>query len=220
MNKKIAVIGGTGKEGKGLAYRWAKGGHQVIIGSRLMEKAKSAVEEILTILPDSNNLKADTNENAAKNSDIAVITVPYAAHREILSTLHEVLANKIIIDVTVPLMPPRVTKVHIPASGSAAQEAREILGDECRIASAFHNISYDLLIKNDPISCDVLVCGTDEATRLIALELVQDAGLKGWDAGPLENSVVAESLTSILIHINKKYKAHNAGIKITGAKNY
>lgn len=220
MNKKIAVIGGTGKEGKGLAYRWVKCGHQVIIGSRLLEKAKAATEEILAILPNGSYLYADTNENAAKNSEIAVITVPYTAHREILSTLHGVLAGKIIIDVTVPLMPPQVTRVHIPASGSAAMEAREILGDSCRIASAFHNISHDLLIKEDPISCDVLVCGTDEATRLIALDLVKDAGLKGWDAGPLENSVVAESMTSILIHINKKYKARNAGIKITGAKNY
>lgn len=220
MNKKIAVIGGTGKEGKGLAYRWAKYGHQVIIGSRSLEKAKAAVDEILAILPDSSNLNADTNENATKNSDIAVVTVPYAAHREILSTLHEILAGKIIIDVTVPLTPPQVTKVHIPTSGSAAMEAREILGDGCKIASAFHNISHDLLIKDEPISCDVLVCGSDESTRLIALELVQDAGLKGWDAGPLENSVVAESLTSILIHINKKYKARNAGIKITGAKNH
>lgn len=220
MNKKIAVIGGTGKEGKGLAYRWAKYGHQVIIGSRSLEKAKAAVDEILAILPDSSNLNADTNENATKNSDIAVVTVPYAAHREILSTLHEILAGKIIIDVTVPLTPPQVTKVHFPTSGSAAMEAREILGDGCKIASAFHNISHDLLIKDEPISCDVLVCGSDESTRLIALELVQDAGLKGWDAGPLENSVVAESLTSILIHINKKYKARNAGIKITGAKNH
>ena len=220
MNKKIAVIGGTGKEGKGLAYRWAKYGHQVIIGSRSLEKAKAAVDEILAILPDSSNLNADTNENATKNSDIAVVTVPYAAHREILSTLHEILAGKIIIDVTVPLTPPQVTKVHIPTSGSAAMEAREILGDGCKIASAFHNISHDFLIKDEPISCDVLVCGSDESTRLIALELVQDAGLKGWDAGPLENSVVAESLTSILIHINKKYKARNAGIKITGAKNH
>jgi len=218
MNKKIAVIGGTGKEGKGLAYRWAKCGHQVIIGSRSIEKAKAAVEEILAILPDGSNLNADSNENAAKISDIAVITVPYAAHREILSTLHEVLAGKIIIDVTVPLVPPQVTKVHIPASGSAAQEAREILGNDCGIASAFHNISHDLLMKDEPISCDVLVCGTDEATRQFTLELVKDAGLKGWDAGPLENSVVAESLTSILIYINKKYKARNAGIKITGAK--
>lgn len=219
MNKKIAIIGGTGKEGKGLAYRWAKYGHHVIIGSRSLEKAKAAVAEILGLLPDGSKLFADTNENAANKSDIAVITVPYTAHREIISTLNEVLAGKILIDVTVPLMPPQVTTVHIPAAGSAALEAREILGNDCKIASAFHNISHDLLIKDDPISCDVLVCGTDEETRQLTLELVKDAGLKGWDAGSLENSIVAESLTSILIHINKKYKARNAGIKITGVNN-
>lgn len=216
MTKKIAIIGGTGKEGKGLAYRWVKIGHQVIIGSRSLEKAKAAKEEVLTLLPDGSQLFADTNENAVINSDIAVITVPYAAHREILLSLRQELAGKIIIDVTVPLIPPQVTKVHIPAAGSAALEAREILGDNCKITSAFHNISHDLLIKDDPIQCDVLVCGTNEENRQFTLELVKDAGMKGWDAGPLENSVVAESLTSILIHINKKYKAHNAGIIITG----
>jgi 8-hydroxy-5-deazaflavin:NADPH oxidoreductase len=109
-----------------------------------------------------------------------------------------------------------VTKVQVPAAGSAAQEAQKIIGVDCKIASAFHNISYDLLMKDEKILCDVLVCGIDEETRQAVLELVKDAGLIGWDAGPLENSVVAESLTSILIHINKKYKARNAGIKITG----
>jgi 8-hydroxy-5-deazaflavin:NADPH oxidoreductase len=217
MNKKIAIIGGTGKEGKGLAYRWAKSGHQVIIGSRSLEKAKAAVEEINKILPGEIKLFADTNENAAKNSDIAVITVPYSAHQETISSLKKALTGKLIIDVTVPLVPPQVTKVQIPAAGSAAMEARNILGDDCNIASAFHNISHDLLMRDEPILCDVLVCGTDEETRQLTLELVKNAGLNGWDAGPLENSIVAESLTSILIHINKKYKARNAGIKITGA---
>lgn len=215
MSKKIAIIGGTGKEGKGLAYRWARYGHEVIIGSRSLEKAKAAVEEILSSLPDESKLIADLNEIAAKSADVAVITVPYAAHREILSILREVLIGKIIIEVTVPLNPPQVTTVHVPAAGSAALEAREILGSDCKIASAFHNISHDLLIRDDPISCEVLVCGVDEATRQFALELVKDAGLIGWDAGPLENSIVAECLTSILIHINNKYKARNAGIKIT-----
>jgi 8-hydroxy-5-deazaflavin:NADPH oxidoreductase len=216
--KKIAIIGGTGKEGKGLAYRWARSGHEVTIGSRTLEKAQTAVEDLLKILPPNCSLMADLNHKAVEKCEVAVITVPYSAHKEIVQTLRNVLQGKMVIDVTVPIVPPQVTKVHIPQAGSAAQEAHEILGIDCRIASAFHNISYDLLMHDTPIECDVLVCGTDENTRLIALELVRDAGLIGWDAGSLENSVVAESLTSILIHINRKYKATNAGIRITGIK--
>lgn len=216
--KKIAIIGGTGKEGKGLAYRWSLAGHEVIIGSRSLEKAQLAVGELKQVLKPGCLLFADLNETAAQKSDIVIITVPYAAHADILRFLKPTLCTKLVIDVTVPIVPPQVTKVHVPEAGSAAQEARGILGENCRISSAFHNISYDLLMHNDPIECDVLVCGTDEETRLITLELVKDAGLKGWDAGALENSIVAESLTSILIHINKKNKSCNAGIKITGIK--
>lgn len=216
FNKKIAIIGGTGKEGKGLAYRWVKAGHEVIIGSRSLEKAQAAVEEIFGIFGSKIYLRAMTNENAPEKADFVVITVPYSAHKDVLTALQHKLKGKIIIDVTVPLVPPQVTKVQVPAAGSAAQEAQNILGVDCKIASAFHNISYDLLLNDNPILCDVLVCGIDEETRHSVLDLVKDAGLTGWDAGPLENSVVAESLTSILIHINKKYKARNAGIKITG----
>lgn len=214
--KKIAIIGGTGKEGKGLAYRWVRSGHKVTIGSRTLEKAQAAVEDLLKKLPPNSHLMADLNEKAVEKCEVAVITVPYSAHKDILYALMNVLQKKLVIDVTVPIIPPQVTKVHIPQAGSAAQEAREILGTDCKIASAFHNISYDLLMKDAQIDCDVLVCGTDEETRLTALEMVRDAGLKGWDAGTLENSIVAESLTSVLIYINRKYKASNAGIKITG----
>jgi 8-hydroxy-5-deazaflavin:NADPH oxidoreductase len=219
MNQKksiIAIVGGSGKEGKGLAFRWGKAGYQVIIGSRNLEKARSAVAEIEPLLPSNSNLSGDTNESAVRKADIVVITVPYQAHRDILTFLKPELQGKIIVDVTVPLVPPLVTKVQMPIDGSAAQEALKILGMESRIASAFHNISYDLLLNDAPVLCDVLICGTDPETRKVVLELVKDAGLTGWDAGPLENSVVAEGLTSILINLNKKYHSHTAGIKITG----
>jgi 8-hydroxy-5-deazaflavin:NADPH oxidoreductase len=212
----IAIVGGTGKEGKGLAFRWGRAGHRVIIGSRNLEKAQSAVNEINPLLPPNSNLFSETNESAVKQADIIVITVPYQAHREILTILKTALQGKIVIDVTVPLVPPQVTKVQMPADGSAAQEALAILGQGCRVASAFHNISYDLLLNDAPILCDVLVCGTDQEIRQIVLDLVKDAGLTGWDAGSLENSVVTEGLTSILINLNKKYHSHTAGIKITG----
>jgi hypothetical protein len=128
------------------------------------------------------------------------------------------MKGKMLIDVTVPLVPPKVTRVQMPPAGSAAMEARHILGDDAEIASAFQNISYEHLQGHDAIGCDVLVTGTSKETRTIALELVAKAGLTGWDAGPLENSSVAEGLTSVLIHINKVYGATHAGIRITGVE--
>ena len=214
--KTIAIIGGTGKEGRGLAYRWVKAGHEVVIGSRSLEKAEAAVNEMNKILPLKFKLQGETNEKAATQCEIIVITVPYTAHQEILSTLQNVISTKLVIDVTVPIVPPQVTKVHIPHAGSAALEAQKILGSNCKIASAFHNVSYDLLLHDNPIECDVLVSGTDDETIQATLKLVRDAGLQGWDAGSLENSIVAESLTSVLIYLNKKYKTQHAGIKITG----
>ncbi len=214
----LAVLGGTGKEGKGLAARWAKAGLSVVIGSRNKDKAKETAAEINTancpIL-----VQGEDNLNATRAADIVVLTVPYSAHRETLESIKPAMQGKILVDVTVPLVPPRVTKVQLPPAGSAALEAREILGDAAEIASAFQNISYEHLQGDKEIGCDVLVTGTSKETRTVALELVSQAGLTGWDAGPLENSMVAEGLTSILIHINKQYGANHAGITITGVAN-
>jgi len=215
--KIIAVLGGTGKEGKGLVNRWANAGLSVIIGSRNVDRAREAAAEI-------NNsgvkitVQGEDNLSATQAADIIVLSVPYAAHRETLETIKSAMLGKILIDVTVPLVPPRVTKIQMPLSGSAALEAREILGIDAEIASAFQNISYEHLQKSESIECDVLVTGTSKETRLAALELVLKAGLTGWDAGPLENSMVAEGLTSILIHINKLHGSTHAGIKITGVE--
>ena len=126
------------------------------------------------------------------------------------------MVGKILIDVTVPLVPPKVTKIQMPLAGSAALEAREILGKDAEIASAFQNISYEHLLKSETIECDVSGHRNQQGNELAALELVSKAGLTGWDAGSLENSMVAEGLTSILIHINKLYGSTHAGIKITG----
>jgi NADPH-dependent F420 reductase len=213
---KIAILGGTGKEGKGLAYRWVLAGHDVIIGSRQAEKAQAAVEEVSSFCSKPVSLKASTNEEAARKQEIIVLTVPYAAHRPMLETIKAYVSGKLFIDVTVPLVPPKVTRVQIPEAGSAALEALEILGEETKIVSAFQNISYERLMKNIDIDCDVLVTGTDKESRELVLGLVQDAGMQGWDAGQIENSIVAEGLTSILIYLNKKYGVEAAGIKITG----
>jgi hypothetical protein len=214
----IAVLGGTGKEGKGLAFRWAKAGYKIIIGSRTPEKAQAAAAEVSEMLDRKASVEGLDNLSAAQKADIAVLTVPYAAHRDTLLGLKDALQGKILVDVTVPLVPPKVTKVQMPPAGSAAQEAVEILGEGVQVVDAFQNISFEHLMHGEEVPCDVLVTGTSKAAREEVLKLVEAAGLNGWDAGPIENSVVVEGLTSVLIYINKQYGTTHAGIKITGVK--
>ena len=215
----IAVLGGTGKEGKGLAYRWAKAGYHVLIGSRTPEKAITAAAEIIGLMDGSGSVVGMSNPEAAQQANIVVLTVPYSAHQGTLESIKQEIKGKLFIDVTVPLVPPKVTKVQMPPAGSAAQEARQIFGEEVEVAAAFQNISHEHLLGNGDIDCDVLVTGTSKNARQEALKLVEAAGLTGWDAGPLENSVVLEGLTSVLININKLYGSTHAGIKITGVHN-
>lgn len=214
---RIAVLGGTGREGKGLAYRWAKAGYQVLIGSRSSERAVTAASEIMELLEGSSSVVGTTNLEAAQQADIIVVTVPYSAHRDTLENVKDALKGKLLIDVTVPIVPPKVTRVQMPAAGSAAQEALEIVGEDVQVTAAFQNISHELLFDEDDINCDVLVTGTSKDARAETLTLVEAAGLTGWDAGPIENSVVVEGLASVLININKRYGSTHAGIRITGA---
>ncbi len=213
----IAVLGGTGKQGKGLAYRWAQAGYHVLIGSRDEESAKNTANELSQMLGEGVSISGRTNSQSAKEADIVVLSVPYSAHRSTLESVKENLSGKILIDVTVPLVPPKVSKVQMPSAGSAAQEAKEIVGNGVEVCAAFQNISYEHLMSDDAVNCDVLVTGTSKEAREETLKLVQAAGLIGWDAGPIENSVVIEGMTSVLIGINKKYGSTHAGIKITGA---
>ena len=212
----IAVLGGTGKEGMGLAYRWARAGYHVRIGSRTAEKAIAAANEIKEMLGAESSVEGMTNLEAARDANIAVLTVPYSAHRDTLESIKDMLKGKILVDVTVPLVPPKVATVQMPAAGSAAQEAKQILGDDVQVCAAFQNISHEHLLDNADVECDVLVTGTSKDARAETIKLVEAAGLRGWDAGPIENSVVVEGLTSVLIGINKKYGSTHAGIKITG----
>lgn len=213
----IGIIGGTGKEGKGLAYRWVMAGHHVIIGSRRREKAQKAVATVAELLGGSTPLlEGMENGDAVEACDIAVITVPYSAHKPTLESLKDDLDGKVLIDVVVPIMPPKVTKVQMPEAGSVAQEAQGILGDNCSVVDAFQNISHERLIGEGEIDCDVLVSGKGKAARRVVLGLVEDAGLRGWDAGPIENAVVVEGLTSVLIGLNIQHHVHASGIRITG----
>lgn len=212
----IAVLGGTGKEGKGLAYRWAKAGYRVLIGSRSSEKAVTAASQIMELLEGSSSVVGMTNPEAAEQADIVVLTVPYSAHRETLEGVKPTLKGKILVDVTAPLVPPKLSKVQMPPAGSAAQEAKEIVGDDVEVVAAFQNVSHEHLLGEEEVECDVLVTGSSKRARAEVLTLVEAAGLTGWDAGPIENSVVVEGLTSVLININKQYGSKHSGIKITG----
>lgn len=212
----IAVLGGTGKEGKGLAYRWAKAGYRILIGSRSSEKAVKTASEIMELLEGSPSVVGMTNLEAAEQADIVVLTVPYSAHRETLEGVKNALHGKILVDVTAPLVPPKLSKVQMPPAGSAAQEAKELVGDDVEVVAAFQNISHEHLLGDEEVECDVLVTGSSKKARAEVLTLVEAAGLIGWDAGPIENSVVVEGLASVLININKQYGSKHSGIKITG----
>jgi NADPH-dependent F420 reductase len=212
---RIAVIGGTGDLGGGLARRWAKAGYPVIIGSRAKEKAEAAVAEILAEAPGA-TVTGDENTAAAAAADIVVLTVPFANQRPNLEAIRPALAGKILIDATVPLVPPKVARVQLPPEGSAAVAAQQILGPEVNVVSAFQNVGAAHLREEHHVECDVLVAGDSVEARDTVIELVAAAGLRGFHAGPLVNSVVAESLTSVLIGINRRYGIDGAGIRITG----
>lgn len=213
----IAVLGGSGKEGSGLAMRWAHAGHSVVIGSRDPEKARRAADELNLALGGA-TVRGAANADAAAGADVVVLTVPYAAHTDTLVSLKDALAGKVIIDVTVPINSADFLRVMVPAGGSASKEAQALLDNGARVVAAFQNISATHLKKLDAVvDCDVLVCGDDEAAKQIAMRLVADTGMKAWDAGPLDNAVVVEGLTTVLLGINRRHKVKGAGIRITGA---
>ena len=208
----LAVLGGTGAEGAGLAIRWARAGYRVIVGSRSAERARAAAAEL-----GSANVEGMANLDAAKAADIAVLTVPFAAQKATLAEIAKALQGKILVDVTVPLVPPKVARVQLPPEGSAAQIAQAVLGDGVRVVSAFQSVSAHRLRDPDRrIDCDVLVCGDDADARERVVALAAAAGMRGIHAGPLANAAASEALTSVLIAINRRYKVPDAGLRITG----
>jgi NADPH-dependent F420 reductase len=212
----IAVLGGTGQEGSGLAFRWALHGHDVIIGSRSPEKARAGADELNALLSGKATVRGTSNAEAARDATIAVLTVPYAAQRSTVEAVREHLAGKILIDVTVPLAPP-VDRVQLPHGESAVLALQRVLGADVKVVSAFQNVSAaHLRDAGHEVDCDVLVCADDAQARSRVIELAQDAGLRAWHAGALANSAAAEALTSVLIAINKHYKVRASGIRITG----
>jgi NADPH-dependent F420 reductase len=211
----IAILGGTGDLGTGLAIRWAKAGHSIIIGSRTQQKADAAVAELKKISPQT-PAKAMVNPEAAAAGDIVVLTVPFEHQLSTLDSVRSGLNGKILIDVTVPLVPPKVGTVQLPAEGSAGKRAQNFLGDGVKVVTAFQNVAAHLLQQDVKIECDVLVAGNSKEARDKVVELVEEAGMVGWHAGPIENSAAAEALTSILIQINRRHSISHSGIKIVG----
>ena len=213
--KTIAVIGGTGPEGSGLALRWAAAGHRVIIGSRDAARAQAAAAELAAKARGA--VEGADIVDAAKRAEIAVLAVPFSAQLETAKRMAGELAGKILVDVTVPLVPPKVSRVQLPADDSCVVRVQRELGEGVKVVSAFQNVSAHKLGElGRQVACDVLVCSDSPEARRVVIALARDAGLRGIDAGPLANSTAAEALTSILIWINRTYKIPDAGIAITG----
>ena len=214
---KVAIIGGTGNLGKALAWRWARAGYDVTIGSRTKEGAQTAADKLNKRLGNE-LIRAADNLTAIEDAEVVVLTVPFSAHSTVLESIKSKLSGQILIDTTVPLRPPAVSVAQLPKEGSAAEITQKIVGDNALVVAAFHNASAALLNEDVKIDCDILVTADKLSTRRAIKKLVEDSGCRPINAGKLANSAASEALTSALIHINRTYKTRHAGIKITGVQ--
>jgi NADPH-dependent F420 reductase len=210
----VAIVGATGKLGRALARRWSKAGLRVLIGSRSAEAAQATAAALGAEV--GREIGCGANPDVAEQADLIVITVPWAAQADTLESIKPVVAGRIVVDTTVPLVPPKVMRVQLPAEGCAALRAQSILGAAVNVVSAFHNVAAHKLATDDTIDCDVMVFGDDRTARQRIVQLAQAAGLRGLHGGALANSAAAEALTSALIFINREYHVDGAGIRITG----
>ena len=215
----IGIVGGTGDLGRGLAVRLAKAGHPLIIGSRNAEQAVASAEAVSAVLADRGiahpAISGADNVATAQQGDIVFVTVPFGAHQPTLESIRDAVQGKVVVDVTVPLVPPKVARVQLPAEGSAGQIAQTLLGEAVHVVSAFQNVAAAHLQADMEIPCDVLVTGNDKPARQTVIDLIESMGMRGFHAGLINNAAAAEALTSILININKQYKTH-AGLRLTG----
>lgn len=219
----IAILGGTGDLGTGLARRWAQAGYEVIIGSRTQDKAEAAAADLKKVM-DARGVAAVTvramdNLAAAQAADIVAMTVPFSHQTSTLESVRPALQGKILIDVTVPLVPPKVARVQLPPEGSAGQIAQALLGENVRVVSAFQNVAAHHLQEGQGLECDVLVCGDSKEARAEVIKLVEAGGMRGFHAGGIANAAAVEAMTSVLIFINKQYSCH-AGIRVTGLESH
>ena len=213
---KIAILGGTGNEGFGLGFRWAAKGHEIIIGSRSAEKGGRAAADMLTRLPEG-NISGTDNLEATKAAEVVVLSVPYGAQMGTLETVKEALDGKLVVTVVAPTGEKAARVWRLPSGISAAEEAQQQIGDAARVVAAFQNVgAHHLLDLDHEMDCDVLICGDKKADKQVAMQLCDDAGMRGVNAGALQNASVAEGMTSVLIAINIINKVKSAGIRITG----
>ena len=210
----LGVIGGTGHLGRALARRWAQAGYPVILGSRDAARARDAAAGLARETKTS--VEGANNRDAAARAGTVIVTVPFASQAATLADIREVVQGKLVVDCTVPLVPPKVRRVQLPPEGSAALIAQRVLGAAVSVVSAFHNVAAHRLATDEPVDCDVLVFGDQRESREQVVRLAEAAGLRGLHAGALVNSACAEALTSVLIFINKHYSVDGAGLRITG----
>ena len=221
MKGPIAIVGGTGPEGRGLALRWARAGKHVIIGSRDAERARTVAQEISTLAGDKAHVEGMENASAVKASKTVVLTIPFVAQADTLKHLKDnFVAGTVVVDTTVPLAagiggkPTRTLGVW---QGSAVQATAELLPEGVKLAAAFQNIGAKALLSDAPVECDVIVCSDDAHAREVAAELAcAIPGVRAIDGGKLENARTVEQLTALLIQINTRYRSHSAGLRLTG----
>jgi len=221
MRRKIGIIGGTGPEGAGLAARWAAAGEHIVIGSRDANRAAETAKLLSSRVGSTAKIDSAENTSAVEQCEIVVLTVPFSGHAALLKQLKpHWKPGQIVIDTTVPLAaavggaPSRLLSVW---QGSAAQQARELVPAAVAVAAAFHNLSAELLAKEEPVDCDILVCSDDDEAKRVASELAgRIPGARALNGGKLENARIVESLTALLIGLNARYKVHTAGLRFTG----
>ncbi|HKV63700.1 MAG TPA: NADPH-dependent F420 reductase [Candidatus Acidoferrum sp.] len=221
MTRKIAILGGTGAEGSGLAYRLAKAGEHILIGSREAARAQETAKLLRERIGSIAQIEGMDNPSAAAACDIAVLTIPFSGIVALLKQLKSVWkSGTIVIDTTVPLaatLGGAATRVLGVWQGSAAEQTRELLPASVSLAAAFQNLGAETLAGDEPVDCDVLVCSDDDKAKQVASELVNKIpGTRPLNGGKLENARIVESLTALLIGLNMRYKVHGAGIRFTG----
>lgn len=212
----VAILGGTGKEGSGLALRWARAGHRILIGSRDRERARTRARELAAHL-DGAAIAGLTNEEAARAGEVVVVAVPHAGHRALLEGLRDPLRGKVVLDTVVPLDFGSPRLYAPPPEGSAAEEAQAVLGPEARVVAALHQIAaHELQALDHPLDADAPLCGDDPEAKRVAAGLIESLGVRALDAGPLAMASVLEGLTALLVRLNRRYKVKGAGLRITG----
>ncbi|RMH58227.1 MAG: NADPH-dependent F420 reductase [Candidatus Hydrogenedentota bacterium] len=216
---KIAILGGTGPQGRGLALRWAKAGVEVVVGSRQKEKGERIARELADRLgSDDAAVTGTTNQEAVRAAEeFVVLTVPFSAHRATIESIRDELKGKILVDVAVPLDPENPKRVAMPPEGSATEEAQALVGEEVPVVAALQNVSAQVFDEIDrPINCDVLVCGNNLEAKKKVMALVEKLGCRAYNAGLAEQARCVEAITSILIRLNisKQTPFRHAGIRI------